>query len=76
MRATTGESKEAADYRARSTSVINLEKVLASLDAVCPKCGKVISPAEACPIDFEHVECAACGERFAAKYLFHRRIRR
>jgi uncharacterized repeat protein (TIGR03803 family) len=69
MRATAGERKKAADRGARSTvweqcriitmpgsRKINLEKVLASLDAVCPKCGKVISPAEVRPIDFEHVE--------------------
>jgi ribosomal protein S27AE len=43
---------------------INLEKVLASLDAVCPKCGKLISPAEVRRIDFERIECPACGERF------------
>jgi hypothetical protein len=28
------------------TRKINLEKVQASLDVVCPKCGKAISPAE------------------------------
>jgi predicted RNA-binding Zn-ribbon protein involved in translation (DUF1610 family) len=43
---------------------INLEKVRASLDALCPKCGKVITPAEVKRIDFEHIECPACGERF------------
>jgi hypothetical protein len=43
---------------------INLEKVLASLDAVCPKCGKVITPAEVKRIDFECIECPVCGERF------------
>jgi ribosomal protein S27AE len=44
---------------------VNLEKVQASLDAVCPKCGKAISPAEVRRIDFERMECPACGERFA-----------
>jgi predicted RNA-binding Zn-ribbon protein involved in translation (DUF1610 family) len=43
---------------------INLEKVQASLDTVCPKCGKVISPAERRHVDFDHIECPACGERF------------
>jgi hypothetical protein len=52
-----------------SSRKINLEKVLASLDTLCPKCGKVISPAELRRIDFEHVECPACGERFAARGL-------
>jgi ribosomal protein L37AE/L43A len=44
---------------------INLAKVQASLDAICPKCGKAISPAEVKRVDFEHIECPACGERFA-----------
>jgi hypothetical protein len=44
---------------------INLEKVFASLDAERPKCGKKISPAEVRRIDFERMECPACGERFA-----------
>ncbi len=44
---------------------INLAKVQASLDAVCPKCGKKISPAEVRRTDFERMECPACGERFA-----------
>jgi predicted RNA-binding Zn-ribbon protein involved in translation (DUF1610 family) len=44
---------------------VNLEKVKASLDAVCPKCGKAISPAEVRRVDFERMECPACGERFA-----------
>jgi predicted RNA-binding Zn-ribbon protein involved in translation (DUF1610 family) len=41
---------------------INLEKVLASLDTICPKCGKVITPAEMQRIDFERMKCPACGE--------------
>jgi hypothetical protein len=36
---------------------INLEKVRASLDAVCPKCERLISPAEVRRIDFERIEC-------------------
>ncbi len=43
---------------------IDLEKVQASLDAVCTKCGKVIPPAEVRRIDFERIECPVCGERF------------
>ena len=30
---------------------INLAKVQASLDAICPKCGKIITPAEVRRID-------------------------
>jgi predicted RNA-binding Zn-ribbon protein involved in translation (DUF1610 family) len=44
---------------------INLQKVQASLDVICPKCGKLVSPAEVRRIDFERMECPACGERFA-----------
>ena len=43
---------------------INREKVLASLDKVCPKCGGLISPAEVRRIDFKTIECPVCGERF------------
>jgi len=43
---------------------INLEKVLASLDAKCPKCGRIIRPAEVRHVDFEHIEGPACGEQF------------
>jgi ribosomal protein L37AE/L43A len=46
---------------------INLEKVRASLDAVCPKCGKLIAPANVRRIDFERIECPVCGEKFAPK---------
>jgi predicted RNA-binding Zn-ribbon protein involved in translation (DUF1610 family) len=54
-----------------SSRKINLEKVRASLDAVCPKCGKVITPAEVRRIDFEHIECPVCGERFAPRPVKH-----
>jgi ribosomal protein L37AE/L43A len=43
---------------------INLDKVQASLDAVCPKCGKKISPAEVRRVDFQNIICPVCGERF------------
>jgi hypothetical protein len=36
---------------------INLEKVRASLDAVCPKCGGLIPPADVRRVDFERIEC-------------------
>jgi ribosomal protein L37AE/L43A len=50
-----------------SSRKINLEKVRASLDVVCPKCGRVIPPAEVRRIDFERIECSVCGERFAPR---------
>jgi DNA-directed RNA polymerase subunit RPC12/RpoP len=52
------------DSRRRVASLaINLEKVRASLDAVCPKCGGLIPPAAVRRIDFEYIECPVCGER-------------
>ena len=48
-----------------SRKKLNLEKVRASLDAVCPKCGGLIPPAEVRRVDFERIECPVCGERFA-----------
>jgi ribosomal protein S27AE len=47
-----------------SRKKINLEKVLASLDAACPKCGRVIPPADVRRVDFERIECPGCGDRF------------
>jgi len=43
---------------------INLEKVLACLDTVCPKCGWRIPPVEVQRIDFARVTCPGCGEKF------------
>jgi predicted RNA-binding Zn-ribbon protein involved in translation (DUF1610 family) len=53
------------------TRNINLEKVQASLDAVCPECGKVISPAEVRRVTFQNIECPACGEKFAPSPARH-----
>ena len=43
---------------------INLEKVRACLDTVCPKCGRRIPPAEVQRIDSTRVKCPACGSQF------------
>jgi ribosomal protein S27AE len=43
---------------------INREKVLASLDKTCPKCGFTITPDLVKRVDFERIECPQCGERF------------
>jgi hypothetical protein len=45
---------------------INLDEVQASLDAVCPKSGALIPPADVRRIDFDRIECPACGERFVS----------
>ena len=42
----------------------DLAKIHASLNTVCPKCGKQITPAELQRVDFNHVKCPDCGEQF------------
>ena len=43
---------------------INLEKVLASLNTLCTKCGYSIPPKEIQRVTFYEVLCPKCGERF------------
>jgi len=43
---------------------INLERVLASLNTTCPKCGFTITPDLVKRMDFERIECPKCGEEF------------
>jgi predicted RNA-binding Zn-ribbon protein involved in translation (DUF1610 family) len=43
---------------------IDLQKVLASLNTPCPKCGHLITPAEIKRITWDEIECPACGEKF------------
>jgi hypothetical protein len=45
---------------------INLEKVLASLDTKCPKCGFTITPDLVKRLDFDRMESPECGEKFQA----------
>ena len=42
---------------------IDLNKVMASLNTVCPKCGCSIPPAEVARVD-ERIECPQCFARF------------
>ena len=44
---------------------LNLEKVRASLDNTCPKCGFTITPDLVKRVDSDTLECPKCGERFA-----------
>ena len=46
---------------------IDFEKVWASLDTTCPKCGRTITPAEVRRVDFERQKCPPCGEVFEAR---------
>jgi ribosomal protein S27AE len=43
---------------------INREKMLASLNKTCPKCGFTITPDLVKRVDFERIECPKCGEKF------------
>jgi ribosomal protein S27AE len=43
---------------------INLQKVQAVLNTLCPKCGYSITPAEIQRVDFDAMLCPKCGERF------------
>ncbi len=43
---------------------IDMAKVLACMDTVCPKCGKEIMPADVQRTEFERMKCPACGEVF------------
>jgi ribosomal protein S27AE len=43
---------------------IDLQKVLASLNKTCPKCGHEITPAQIKRVSWDEIECPACGERF------------
>jgi ribosomal protein S27AE len=47
-----------------SRKKVDFEKVFASLNTVCPKCGKVISPSEIRRVSFDEMICPQCGEKF------------
>jgi len=47
-----------------SKQKINLDKVKASLNTLCPKCGYSIPPEKLYRIDSDHIQCPECGERF------------
>ena len=40
---------------------IDLQKVLASLNTPCPKCGLEITPAEINRVRWEEIKCPKCG---------------
>jgi len=46
---------------------IDLEKILANMNALCPSCGYSIPPAEMMRIDFHQMRCPKCGHVFDAK---------
>jgi hypothetical protein len=46
---------------------INLEKVLAPMNTLCPKCGRVIQPAEIRRVSFDEIECPERGARFKTR---------
>ena len=58
-----------------SRKKINLQKVLASLNTTCPKCGRVIEPQEIRRVNFEEMICPECSERFDAAKARVRKMR-
>jgi len=49
-----------------SRKKIDMQKVLASLNTPCPKCGHEITPAEIKRVSWTEMECPKCGLRFDA----------
>jgi len=47
-----------------SRKKIDMQKVLACLNTICPKCGRVIEPQEIRRVNFEEMICPECGEAF------------
>jgi len=43
---------------------LDLEKIHASLNAICSHCGASIPPEDQNRVDFEHMKCPQCGETF------------
>jgi predicted RNA-binding Zn-ribbon protein involved in translation (DUF1610 family) len=43
---------------------IHWDKVLASLNTTCTKCGRVIKPNEIMRVNFKEMVCPACGAIF------------
>ncbi len=41
-----------------------LDKVKASLNTLCPKCGHSIPPEKLYRVDSDHIQCPECAERF------------
>jgi hypothetical protein len=50
-----------------SKQKINVEKVRACLDTICPKCGYRITPVEIQRVDFERMKCPQCAEIFVPR---------
>jgi predicted RNA-binding Zn-ribbon protein involved in translation (DUF1610 family) len=48
---------------------IDLNKVLAALNTVCPSCGVSIPPAQVVRVDSERMRCPKCGHVFEAGNL-------
>ena len=43
---------------------LDLAKIRASLNTLCPHCGHSITPEERTHVDTEHLECPLCKKRF------------
>ncbi len=45
---------------------LDLEKLRASMDVICPKCGIRIPPERQLRVDWEHLKCPGCGQAFVS----------
>jgi uncharacterized protein (UPF0212 family) len=43
---------------------LDLEKIHASLNTICPHCGARIEPKDYKRVDWDHLECPKCGKKF------------
>jgi ribosomal protein S27AE len=46
---------------------LDLERIRASLNTICPHCGHSITPAERMHVDTEHLQCPKCLKIFVAE---------
>ena len=44
---------------------LDLDRIRASADVICPHCGVHIPPDRQQRVDFEHMRCPGCGQTFA-----------
>jgi hypothetical protein len=58
---------EFAPPKNAARSKLNLEKIRASLDLICPNCGARISPEHQHRIDWDHLKCPVCLQNFVPR---------
>jgi len=48
---------------------LDREKIRASLNVKCTRCGAEIPPSRRVRIDFEHLRCPSCGQTFTPNLI-------